>query len=287
MTITASTKQRSAAALLFLTLAWLVWLFVASPVRAAVRRAAALLGREARYWAGRPAAVQASRERRWLPAQVPDPVVADRVRAALLGLERRWDIRRIHVDAEDRVVILHGQVPSSRAARTVEAVALRVPGVAGVESYLHVGPIHEGARPSPGMRYPEPSEARRRLLQAAYAAGAPADLTLPIVRAVLGLIADRIPPEELDQLTVHLPRDVTALCQRPKRNGQHRRPVHGVTDLMADLTSVTDPLDAARARRVVEAVLGTLRDLVPEEAGDIAAVLPADLRSLWLSADAG
>jgi hypothetical protein len=99
MTVSPSTKRRSAGALLVLTIAWLVWLFVTSPLRAALRRAAAVVGREARYWVGRPGAVQAGRERRWLPRQVPDPVLAYRVGTALLPLEGGWHVRHINVEA--------------------------------------------------------------------------------------------------------------------------------------------------------------------------------------------
>jgi uncharacterized protein (DUF2267 family) len=42
------------------------------------------------------------------------------------------------------------------------------------------------------------------------------------------------------------------------------------------------PLVAPDEREtIVESVIGALRDLVPEEAVDIAAVLPSDLRTLW------
>jgi len=46
-------------------------------------------------------------------------------------------------------------------------------------------------------------------------------------------------------------------------------------------------VDPARASAITEAVLGTLRQLVPEEAGDVASVLPRDLRELWIDAPGG
>ncbi|MCZ7527213.1 MAG: DUF2267 domain-containing protein [Acidimicrobiia bacterium] len=39
-----------------------------------------------------------------------------------------------------------------------------------------------------------------------------------------------------------------------------------------------------RAEAIAAAVLGTLRELVPEEAGDVAAVLPEELRRFWATA---
>jgi uncharacterized protein (DUF2267 family) len=124
------------------------------------------------------------------------------------------------------------------------------------------------------------------LVAAAYAAGAPAERTLPIVRAVLGSLADRLPPAELDELLRQLPHDVSALCQGPARNGRHRRHGHSAAELMADLAPVAGPLDPAGTLRVMEAVLGTLRGLVPEAAGDVAEVLPGDLQALWLTSRA-
>jgi len=35
---------------------------------------------------------------------------------------------------------------------------------------------------------------------------------------------------------------------------------------------------------IIESVLGAVRDLVPEEAADVAAVLPGELRDLWKTA---
>ena len=61
----------------------------------------------------------------------------------------------------------------------------------------------------------------------------------------------------------------------------------GVSDLIVDLTSVTGPRAPAPTRRVVEDVLGSLPEFMPEEAGRIAVMLPADLRALWLVAGAG
>lgn len=280
MTGARRTTRRAAIALLITTLAWLVWLFTPRPLRAGVDRTVARAAREVRYWASRPRAACGRLLRKGPRSGVADAVLEERVRSSLLALERRLDIRRIHVEVEDHVVILHGEVPSRRSGRCVERAAQRVSGVAGLESYLHVGPIYDGAQPSAGMRYPEASDAKKRLLQAAYDAGAPVETTQRVVRAVLGFLADRIPPDEFDQFAAHLPRDVRAQCYRPTRNGAHRKPVHTVDELVSSVAAATGPLPAGRAEHVIAAVLGTLRDLVPEEDRDIAATLPDDLRGV-------
>ncbi|HET6951397.1 MAG TPA: DUF2267 domain-containing protein [Acidimicrobiales bacterium] len=46
-----------------------------------------------------------------------------------------------------------------------------------------------------------------------------------------------------------------------------------------------DGMSAEKAGRVIAAVLGTLRLLVPEEAADVASVLPSELRVLWETAE--
>jgi uncharacterized protein (DUF2267 family) len=46
-------------------------------------------------------------------------------------------------------------------------------------------------------------------------------------------------------------------------------------------------VDAEHADAIAESVLGQLRELVPEEVVDVAAVLPDDLRRFWLSAVPG
>jgi uncharacterized protein (DUF2267 family) len=45
-----------------------------------------------------------------------------------------------------------------------------------------------------------------------------------------------------------------------------------------------DGMTAEQAGQVIAAVLGTLRVLVPEEAADVASVLPSKLRALWETA---
>jgi uncharacterized protein (DUF2267 family) len=216
----------------------------------------------------------------------PDPnatgkVLADRVRSTLGPLEKRLDIPRVHVTAEDHVVLLHGEVPTQEDAALVEAAVAEISGVLGTESYLHVGPLRATERPSGGAARHHPSAAKVRLIESAGNAGAPDDRALAIVRAVLAFLADRVPRDELDQFLSHLPGDVTTLCVAPHRVGHSRE--RTVAELVAGLSPATDPLPPPQAEHVIEAVFGALRELVPEEDHDIAAVLPEELRDFWLA----
>lgn len=81
---------------------------------------------------------------------VPDDVLADRIRSSLGPIEKRLDLPRIHVMVEKHVALLHGDVATAADAEELVASVQRVPGVAGVESYLHVGLIPGDTRPSEG-----------------------------------------------------------------------------------------------------------------------------------------
>jgi uncharacterized protein (DUF2267 family) len=54
-----------------------------------------------------------------------------------------------------------------------------------------------------------------------------------------------------------------------------------VHELVARIAATTAELPHEQAEAIVTAVVQTLRSLVPEEAGDVAAILPAELRALW------
>lgn len=213
---------------------------------------------------------------------VPDDVLADRVRSSLGPLEKRLDVPRVHVMVEDRVVLLHGEVPTLIDADTIAEAALDVPGVMAVESYLHVGLTRGDTRPSEG-RHGEASPALRRLLDAARDAGATERGATLAVRSVLGAFVDRLPTGELDHMLSHLPADVVAMAGPPHRRGEAPLRVRTVSEFVAAVTA-RGGVDPAHADAIAESVLGTLRELVPEEARDIRAVLPAELKRLWDSA---
>ena len=82
--------------------------------------------------------------------EVPDDVLVDRIRSTLGGLEKRLDLPHMHVMVEDHVALLHGEVSSAADRSTIEWTVLGVPGVHGIESYLHVGLLPGGTRPSEG-----------------------------------------------------------------------------------------------------------------------------------------
>ena len=74
--------------------------------------------------------------------------LADRVRSQLGPLEKRLDLPRVLVTVEGPTVKLHGAVPSSDDARTLENAAREVRGVTALESHLAVGLSSGATRPS-------------------------------------------------------------------------------------------------------------------------------------------
>ena len=81
---------------------------------------------------------------------VPDLVLADRIRSQLGVLERQLDLPRIHVSVFDHVAHLHGVVSTHADIITLENAVLAVSGVREVESALHVGLSVSDTRPSTG-----------------------------------------------------------------------------------------------------------------------------------------
>src|SRR5690606_6673259 len=138
--------------------------------RHALRRLARLLRRRARYVRGRLQGVRYRLSGRHPDPDVPDTVLADRIRSTLGPLEKRLDVPRVHVMVEDHVALLHGEVGAEAEAEDIEVAVAAVPGVQGVESYLHVGLWDGSDRPSAGRAVEQPSDARRRLLDAAASA---------------------------------------------------------------------------------------------------------------------
>lgn len=210
---------------------------------------------------------------------VGDDVLADRIRSQLGPLERRLDVPRVHVMVDDHVAILHGSVGSEADALRIEDAVANVSGVRGVESHLHVGLGPGDTRPSEGVAT-QPSVARRVLLDAAHDAGAHEPERA--VRAVLAGFMDRLPADEAEHLLSHLPADVRALGERPRRRGERPARLKTVPQLVAAAVA-HGGLEADAAERITRSVTVTLRYLVPEEARDISAVLPPELRELWES----
>ena len=235
----------------------------------------------------------ARRPRRWqgfryrLLGRRPDPNVddttlADRIRSELGPLQRRLDLPHIHVMVEDHIALLHGGVAWPREAATLEEAVRRVSGIRGVESHLQVGLLPSDVRPSEGRRMKQPpSEAKRRLLAAARSAGADDAHASETVRAILAVLAERLPSRDREQLLGHLPEDVRAMSARPRRARAAAARVRTVPGLVAAVVSEADDATDGDTAAIVAAVVAEVRKLVPEEADDVAAVLPHELRILW------
>lgn len=223
--------------------------------------------------------------------EAPDPVLAARVRSMLGPLEKRLDVPRVKVMVERGRVLLHGAVATPDDEVALIRAAMDVPGIRAVDSRLHVGLGAGDGRPSAGRARAVPSAARRRLVEAAgRAAGVEEDAPV-IAGAVLAAVAERIPPREREHLCAHLPEDVRELTHRPRSPGTVRRRMRTISDLVdvvAELAGMdgAEPLDRARLVVATRAVIEELRDLVPEEVADVAAVLPRQLRDLWLGVSA-
>jgi len=251
-----------------------------TPVGRAARRLAHRLTRDVRYAVGAaPGVVYRLAGRRPDP-DVDDDVLADRIRSSLGPLEKRLDLPRVHIMVDQHVVIVHGEVPDERDARAIEHAIMGVSGVLGVESHLHPGLASGDTRPSAGAAAPQPpSHAMSTLLNAAQAAGAGPDARAA-VHAVLCGFADRIPADERDQLYAHLPADVRALAGPVRTRGERPPRLRTLPQLVAAVTA-EGGIDASHAEDITRAVVAALRNLVPEEARDVAAVLPSELRELW------
>jgi uncharacterized protein (DUF2267 family) len=252
-----------------------------SPLGREARRLANRLARDVRYAAASAPGIVYRLTGRLPDPNVSDDVLADRIRSTIGPIEKRLDVPRIHVMVVERVAMLHGDVPSDEDAARLEHAVLQVSGVEGIESHLHVGLIAGDTRPSTGDAVALPSVALDKLLDAARGAGAAHPRVA--LHAVLCGFADRVPEGEREQLLGQLPADVRALAGPPRRHGREATRIKTIPELMAAITEIDD-IEPERADAITRAVLATLRPLVAQEADDVAATLPADLRALWTTA---
>jgi osmotically-inducible protein OsmY len=126
---------------------------MASPAgRRATRRAAMMLSRKTRYLRGRARGLAYHLRGRHPSAEVPDVVLAQRIRSTLGPVQKRLDIPHVHVVVCDHIASLHGVVDRSEDAHTIQQTVLHVPGVNEVISHLHVGLRPGDTRPSAGRR---------------------------------------------------------------------------------------------------------------------------------------
>lgn len=129
---------------------------IARQRREVVRISARLVsdaGRHLRYLSGRLEGLSYAIEGRHPDPNVPDSVLADRIRSELGGLEKRRDLPHIHVMVEDHVALLHGEVPTSDDAAAIERAVAAVSGVKDIKSHLHIGLLGGDTRPSEGRAH--------------------------------------------------------------------------------------------------------------------------------------
>ncbi len=207
---------------------------------------------------------------------VDDDIVAERVRATLGPVVRRLDLPHVHVLVERHVALLHGDVATNDQRADIEEAVRRVAGVEGVESHLHVGLIAGDTRPSQGGQR---SHDLAALVEAARRHGGGEVTSLVAVKAVLGSLAAMLPTTERARLAARLPADVRELFVPPRRTGT-LRDLETLSQLVK-VVAATGLVPATHAPLVLQAVLVELRRLVPEEATEVALLLPPEVRAVW------
>jgi uncharacterized protein (DUF2267 family) len=251
-----------------------------------LRRERRRLERQAHHLAGQVRGIDYRLHGRHPDEGVSDQVLADRIRSAIGPLVHRLDLPHPHVMVNDHVATLHGDVATEYDAQRLSGAVLDVPGVRAVRSYLHVGLLPSDTRPSDGRDGPHhPSPALAELLAAARDAGA-GEAPLHAVRAVLGTFFERLPTGERAHVMAHLPEDVRRVAVPPSLSGREVGRLRTAVGLYAGVVAVDSSVDDEHVHDVIDAVLGCLATLVPEECGDVAAVLPDELGELWQRAAA-
>ena len=245
------------------------------------RRLARALTRAARYQTGRLEGFRYRLAGRHPDLGVTNGVLADRVRSVLGPLEHRLDVPRVHVLAEGHDVLLHGEVDSEEHARELIKTVRAIPGVGQVKSHLQVGLLPGATKPSEGTSHHPPSAGLSSVLAAAHSGGAPVGTERAAARSVLSTFATLLPAGERRHVLGHLPADLRPLAEPPRPRFVKHRPSRRLDSFTRAALPTLDP-EVGRA--VVESVIGALRDLVPEEDHDVAAVLPSELRHLWKTA---
>lgn len=256
---------------------------VVRPLRRQAREIGRRTVRRARYMRGVEHGWEYRLQGRHPDPAVPDTVLADRVRSELGRVEKRLDLPRVNVMVEEHVAHLHGDVPSRADEEKIEQAVREVAGVEGVESHLHIGLIEGDTRPSEGQVGGGPSYALERLLGAVRHAGGRPEEEVPTLEAVLTALMDELPSGEGRHLLAHLPSDVRSKVVPRSQQVSGRKRARSVDDLVK-VVIATGRVEPERAAHVVESVFGVVRELVPEEAADVAAVLPSEIRDFWKSA---
>lgn len=213
----------------------------------------------------------------------PDPDVDDvilraRVASTIGSVVRSLDLPRVRVHVLDGNVRLEGRVDTDESARTIQRAAMAVPGVRDVFAVLVRGLGPSDHRPSEEAQHH--SRAHHELLGAVRALDI-GDLEEDeqVVGAVLRTFLDLLPDDTRRHLLSHLPADVQSLQDRSVVVGTPER-ARTVDAFISDVASAATQTPGTAAL-AIRTVLATLRDLVPEEVGDVEAVLPTELAALW------
>ncbi|MEX2487490.1 MAG: BON domain-containing protein [Nitriliruptoraceae bacterium] len=209
---------------------------------------------------------------------VSDAVLEQRIRSTLGPVAKRLDIPRVSVASSNHHVTLTGAVGSADDARLLDDLVRAVPGVRDLTCDLQVGFTLGERRPSEG-RHDAHSPMHRELTVAAENVGVDAPSRTIAAAAALGTFLQLLPIGERDHVRTHLPADVRALLDSAPATD-----VSGVIDHRTLQDAVAASAGAALTERtdgLIRAVLAILRARVPEEVGDIAAVLPVGLKPLW------
>jgi len=221
---------------------------------------------------------------------VDDGVLADRVRSALGQVLRTLDLPRLHVSVDRHVVRLDGEVDSELVATVVTAVVRELPGVAAVDSRLHIGLLPSNTRPHQGRVWQRrPSPTLRRLFAATGPAASNGKLTGGLARArltahaVVACFTACLPPAARRRLLATLPADVRRLAELPQghRSLSRALPARDLRGLTAAVAGWSR-LDQAAAEQATVAVLAALREQLPERQADrIGRAVPTGLQQLW------
>ena len=251
-----------------------------SPLGRRARRVGRRLTRDVRYVAASTPGILYRLAGRRPDPYVTDAVLADRIRSTIGPLEKRLDVPRVHVMVDADVAVLHGEVPSDYEAHAVEHAVMQVSGVIGVESHLHPGLVAGDTRPSEGAAAPQPaSDALRRADRHGTRCGRAADRGRRCTRCCAGSWTGCRPTKPCKCSRTCPPTSASSPVRRTA-TASARPALRTVPQLVAAVTT-EGGIESRQAEQITRAVLATLRELVPEEAHDVAAVLPTELRELW------
>jgi BON domain len=204
--------------------------------------------------------------------------LADRVRSQIGPLVKELDLPRIHVMAEGRRVLLHGEVATESDAVTLEDAVASLAGVESVESHLHVGLLPGDTRPSDAI--PEPSPMMAALLAAGEAIGLQAQAAEAAVWGAITAVLEQIPADERRHLIAHFPFDVAMMIKPRRRFGDED--LHWDTEVeLHAAAALRGGIGLDDAKALLPRVIGVLREFVPEEDVDVQATLRTYLRELW------